>query len=78
MSETRINGSCTCGRRFVKILNSEVPTMWLNGDRYVHAERAETSTGCQFRCEGCLEVIDENFHADVVEAIPPQGSGESR
>jgi hypothetical protein len=63
MSETRIPGTCSCGRKVVKILNSKVPTMWVNGDRYIYPEREDG--WCIFRCKDCMAVISDVFTAEV-------------
>jgi hypothetical protein len=71
MTETRIAGACSCGRKVTKILNSEVPTMWKNGDRYIYPER-DDKWGI-FRCEDCKEPIDETWTAtDDAVATGPQ------
>ena len=58
--ERRISGTCKCGRPIVKILNSDLPTMWVNGDRYIYSDRPH-DRGCIFRCDNCSSVIDEVF-----------------
>ena len=57
--ETRIEGQCSCGRKVTKILNSELPTMWLNGNRYVYTDEPEDG-GCIYRCS-CGKTIDRQW-----------------
>lgn len=60
MKETRISASCKCGRTIVKIMNSEKPTNWRNGDRYIYPERQDDGW-CIFRCDKCYTAVDELF-----------------
>jgi hypothetical protein len=60
MSETRIEGRCICGEGVTKILNSEKPTMWRNGTRWIYSGRPDLGW-CIFRCDKCGAVIDETF-----------------
>lgn len=58
--ERRIPGACTCGRSVTKIENSTCPTSRRDGARFVYTERTDDGW-CIFRCEDCLQVIDEQW-----------------
>lgn len=66
MSEMRIEAKCKCGRTIVKILNSERPTMWRNGDRYTYPDRDDG--WCVFRCDRCHTIVDELFPKSIPNA----------
>ena len=60
--ETVIHGECSCKKEHVKFENSELETMWKNGDRYIASDKTD-SGGCVFRCGGCNEPIHKTFKA---------------
>jgi hypothetical protein len=62
--ENRIDGKCSCGEKFIKIENSNHPTMWENGDRYVY-QSLPNHLGCVFRCGTCMKPIHETFNKTV-------------
>lgn len=61
MSEVRIPGHCSCGKLVIKVLHSDIPTMWRNGDRYAYPDRIDKDRWCIFRCDSCGQPIDETF-----------------
>jgi len=66
MKETRIHGQCKCGRKVIKILNSEVPTCRVDGIRYVYSSEPR-SEWCIFRCRDCSSVINDSFMSAEVK-----------
>lgn len=55
--ERHVPGSCRCGQRVTRVLNSKRPTMRSDRSRFIYTEREDKGWGI-FRCDSCYEVID--------------------
>lgn len=61
--EYEIIGNCYCGQPVIKVIGSNC-TCWKNGDRYRYPD--DNTASCIFRCEKCMEPIEDTFKPSVI------------